>query len=501
MSHIPRTPRFALRRAMLTLGLLLLAACAGCRQTAASASAAPKDTSRPSAADTMMPREPALLLRGGRVMTATGVTYERGDVLIVGDQVAEVGVDLEVPDGASVVDVTGKTITPGLIDPHSHIGVFGSPGLRAHSDGNEATNPNTAHVRIADSYWPQDPQIERARAGGITTLQILPGSSNLIGGRTFTIKTYPDARTADDARMRGAPEGLKMSCGENPKHTFGEKGGPSTRMGNVAGFRAAFQSALEYKRAWHRYRQRQKKFESGKAGGGREGKKRDEKGPPDPPKRDFGLETLVKVLDGRMLVHCHCYRADEMVVMMDLAQSYGFRIRSFEHAVESYKIADRLALHGAASAVFSEWWGFKAEAYDGIRENAALLAAAGARATMHSDSGIVIQRLNQEAGKAMYAGRRAGIPIDEDEALRWVTANPAWVLGIEDRVGTLEPGKHADIVVWDTSPFSVYAKAERVYIEGKQVYDRNDPTIQPRTDFELGHREGDIPTAGEGATP
>jgi len=503
MSHIPRTPHAALRRALLTLGLLLLAACAARRQTAASVPAATEDGSSTGAADATMTARTALLLRGGRVMTATGVTYERGDVLIVGDEIAAVGVDLAVPEHAIVVDASGKTITPGLIDPHSHIGVFASPGLQAHSDGNEAVNPNTAYARIQDAYWPQDPEIERARAGGITTMQILPGSANLIGGRSFVVKTYPDARSAEDARMRGAPEGLKMACGENPKRTYGEKGGPSTRMGNVAGFRAAFQSAMEYKRAWHRYRQRLERFESGKPNRGEDGRKRDDWGPPDPPKRDFGLDTLVKVLDGDILVHCHCYRADEMVIMMDLARSYGFRIRSFEHAVEAYKIADRLAAHGAASAIWADWWGFKAEAYDGIRENAALLAAAGARAVMHSDSGITIQRLNQEAAKAMYAGRRAGIPIDEDEALRWITANPAWVLGVQDRVGTLEPGKQADIVVWDTSPFSVYAKAERVYIEGKQVYDRNDPTKQPRTDFELGHLEGDIPAASaeKGGTP
>jgi imidazolonepropionase-like amidohydrolase len=438
-----------------------------------------------------------LLLRGARVMTAAGVIHDRADVLVVGGRIAEVGHSLQAPANARIIDVAGKTITPGIIDTHSHIGVYAAPGLAAHSDGNEVVGPNTAYVRAEDGYWPQDPQIERARAGGVTTMQILPGSANLIGGRTFTVKTYPQARTAADARFEAAPSGLKMACGENPKRVYGEKGGPYTRMGNIAGFREAFQRATEYRAKWERHRTKVRKHDAKHAAcgtnpeescaAGAEDASDDDDGPPEPPERNFGLETLMGVLDGEILVHNHCYRADEMSIMLDLAETYGFEIRSFHHAVEAYKIADKLAQRGVAASVWADWWGFKAEAFDGIRENAAFVSTAGARAIIHSDSGIGIQRLNQEAAKAMHAGRRVGLEVSDDEALRWITANAAWALGVDDIVGTLEPGKHADIVVWSGDPFSVYSRAEQVFIEGDLVYDRA-AASGPDNDFEVGYR-------------
>jgi imidazolonepropionase-like amidohydrolase len=378
-----------------------------------------------------------------------------------------------------VIDVAGRTVTPGIIDTHSHLGVYAAPGMTGNNDGNEMTAPTTPQVRAADGYWPQDPQIERARQGGVTTMQILPGSGNLIGGRSFTVKLYPYARSAKAARFAGAPYGLKMACGENPKRTYAEKGGPMSRMGNVARFREAFQKAVEYRRKWEMYRLKLERFTDNPE---------PDKDPPDEPERDLGLETLVDAIEGDVLVHNHCYRADEMIIMMDLAESFGFKIRSFHHAVEAYKIADRLAEHGAAASVWADWWGFKIEAYDGIRENAAMVARAGARAIIHSDSAHGIQRLNQEAAKAMYAGRHAGFEIADEEALRWITANPAWALGVEDRVGTLEAGKHADVVVWDGNPFSIYTRAQLVFIEGKLVFDRDDPKHQPGSDFESGMR-------------
>jgi imidazolonepropionase-like amidohydrolase len=282
-------------------------------------------------------------------------------------------------------------------------------------------------------------------------------------------------------KFPGAPQGLKMACGENPKRVYGDDGHfPSTRMGNVAGYRQAFADAQDYVEDWKEYDAKIAKYTRDKAKGDEDAT------PPQPPKRDLRLETLAEVMRGHILVHNHCYRADEMSLMMDLAESYGFRIRSFHHAVEAYKIADRLAAHGAAASVWADWWGFKAEAFDGIRENAAMVAAAGGRAVIHSDSALGIQRLNQEASKAMHAGRRAGLDVSDDEALRWLTANPAWALGIDGTVGTLEPGKQADLVVWDGDPFSVYTKAARVYIEGELVFDREHPGA-PSSDFELGY--------------
>ncbi|HVH98807.1 MAG TPA: amidohydrolase [Enhygromyxa sp.] len=431
---------------------------------------------------------PITVLRGAKVMTAAGASFAPGAVLIVGDAIEAVGpvAEIDVPEGATVVELDAtQVITPGIIDTHSHMGVYPSPSLDAHGDGNEMSAPVTANVRAEDGVWPQDPQLAHALAGGVTSAQILPGSANLIGGRSFTIKLRPGARSAEDLRFEGAPAGLKMACGENPKRVYGQKGGPVTRMGNVAGYRKAFEEAVEYQRKWDTYQRKLAQWETGDA------KKEDGKEPeqPEPPTRDFGLETLAAVLDGEILVHMHCYRADEMLLMLDIADSYGFSIRSFHHAVEAYKIADVLAAHETAASIWADWWGFKLEAYDGVRENAALVTKAGGRAIIHSDSPEGIQRLNQEAGKAMYAGRKAGIDISEEQALDWLTRNPAWALGVDDRTGSLEPGKAADIVVWSGSPFSVYARAEQVYIDGELVFDRNGELGRPRSDFDLGLRD------------
>jgi imidazolonepropionase-like amidohydrolase len=265
-------------------------------------------------------------------------------------------------------------------------------------------------------------------------------------------------------KFPGARYGLKMACGENPKRVYRTRG-PSTRMGNMAGYRAAFIQAEQYLSRWDKWNQ-------------------DHQG--DPPQRDLKLESLAEVLRGTIYVQNHCYRADEMAQMIDLGHEFGFKIRSFHRVVESYKIADLLAREGVSVSVWADWWGFKEEAMDGVQENAALNQQAGGRPLLHSDSPSGIQRLNQEAAKAMYAGQRAGIPITRDQALRWITVNPAWTLGLDSIVGTLEPGKMADVVVWSADPFSVYAKALQVYNDGWLVYDRNDPAHQPRSDFELG---------------
>ena len=406
---------------------------------------------------------PPVVIRNATIMTATGQEIANGSLLMKDGKIVAIGKSVDAPADAVVVDATGKYVTPGLIDDHSHLGVYAAPGTDAESDGNEATNPVTAEVWAEHSFWPQDPQIPLAIAGGITTIQALPGSANLIGGRSAILKLIP-ARTVQEMKFPGARYGLKMACGENPKRVYHSRG-PSTRMGNMAGYREAFSQAESYRRRWDKWH-------------------KDHQG--DPPERNLRLETLAEVLRGNIYVQNHCYRADEMAQMLDLAHEFGFKIRSFHHAVEAYKIADLLAREGTSVSVWADWWGFKEEAMDGIHENAALNQAAGGRPLIHSDSPSGIQRLNQEAAKAMYYGQRSGIPVTRDQALRWITANPAWALGLDSVVGTLEPGKMADVVVWSGDPFSVYGKAVQVYNDGWLVYDRNDPAHQPRTDFELG---------------
>jgi imidazolonepropionase-like amidohydrolase len=336
--------------------------------------------------------------------------------------------------------------------------------------------PVTAQVRAEYGYWPQDPQIARAVEGGVTTALILPGSANLIGGAGFTVVMRP-ARTAREAAFPGAPPSVKMACGENPKRTYGDKGGPQTRMAEYAAFRSAFADAQAYvaKRAayaharaqWEAKRTRAAELDAKRS----DGKKIAGETAPDPVPVDVKLETLAGVLRGDVLVQIHCYRADDIAQMIAVADEMGFHIRSFHHALEGYKIRDLLAAKQIAVNTWADWWGFKLEAYDGIPENAALLTDEGVRVTMHSDSAITNQRLNQEAGKALAAGRRAGIALDDDAALRWITANPAYVLGIDSVTGTLEVGKRADVVVWSAQPFSVYARAELVIAGGEVTYD------------------------------
>jgi imidazolonepropionase-like amidohydrolase len=427
------------------------------------------------------------LIRNATVLDGAGRRWDGADVLMRDGKVVAVGPSLAA-DGATVVDAAGRWVTPGLIDVHSHLGVYPSPSVNAHSDGNEATDPVTAGVWAEHGVWPQDPGFETALAGGVTTLQVLPGSANLIGGRGVTLRNVP-ATDVQAMKFPGAPHGLKMACGENPKRVYGEKGrAPSTRMGNVAGYRQAFADAQDYRNQWLKYERERAEYESKSAGSpGRSRRGEDPAAPPQPPKRDLRLETLAAAMDGDIQVHVHCYRADEMAIMLDLAREFGFKVAAFHHGVEAYKLADRLAAEGACGALWADWWGFKLEAYDTIWENLAFVdAPEGGCAIVHSDSDEGIQRLNQEAAKAMARGQRAGLAIPPERAIRWVTSNAARSLGIADRVGTLEPGKLADLVIWNRDPFSVYALAERVYLGGALAYDRAAAPGAPRSDFLLG---------------
>jgi imidazolonepropionase-like amidohydrolase len=407
------------------------------------------------------------LIRNVHIFTGVGPLIRDGAVLMENGKIVAVGQSIAAPEGALVIDGQGKYVTPGLIDTHSHLGVYPAPGTAAHSDGNEATAPVTAHVWAEHSVWPQDPQFPRVLAGGTTTIQVLPGSANLIGGRSVTLKVVP-GRSVQSMKFPGAPYGLKMACGENPKRVYANRG-PATRMANVAGYRSAWIGAEAYRRRWDRYN-------ANPTG--------------EPPARDLNNETLAEVLRGNILVHNHCYQADEMLVMIDIAKEFGYHIRSFHHGVESYKIADVLARDSISASIWSDWGGFKMEALDGVKANVGLTHVAGARTIVHSDDPSYSQRLNQEAAKSLAAGRLAGLSLTEEDAISWITINAAWALGVHQQTGSLEQGKNADLVLWSGHPLSVYTRAERVWIDGAMLYDRNDPAQHWRTDFELGYVPG-----------
>jgi len=409
----------------------------------------------------------ATAIRNVTIYDGEGGRFEKGVVFFSGGKIVSVGgPETPIPADIAVFDGTGKWVTPGVIDVHSHLGDYPSPGVDAHSDGNEATGPVRAEVWAEHSVWPQDPGFSRALVnGGITTLQILPGSANLFGGRSVVLKNVY-ARTVQAMKFPGAPYGLKMACGENPKRVYGGKGQmPSTRMGNMAVNRQTWIRAADYKR----------KLDKGET-----------------VVRDLQLETLASVLSGEILVQNHCYRADEMAQMIDMSKEFGYKITAFHHAVEAYKIADLLKENGICAAMWADWWGFKMESYDAINENIPLVAQAGACAIVHSDDANGIQRLYQEAAKALADGRRMGINIPDEVAWEWLSYNPAKALGIADKTGSLKVGKMADLVLWNGNPLSVYTRPEKVWIDGALMYDANDPKRRPVSDFELGQPgEGD----------
>jgi imidazolonepropionase-like amidohydrolase len=416
----------------------------------------------------------AVLIKNATILDGAGRQLERTDLRLAGGKIVEVGAGLLPAQDETVIDGAGKWVTPGIIDIHSHLGAYPSPSVPSNSNGNEATQPVTAEVWVEHSVSPKDAGFDRARAGGVTAMQILPGSANLFGGRSVTLKNV-SARTVQAMRFPGAPYGLKLACGENPKRVYGDtSSGPQTRMGNVAGYRQAWVKAQEYKLAWEKYERDHWKGKD-----------------PTPPKRDLELDTLRGVLEGKINVHMHCYTGAEMAIMIDVMKEFGYQIATFEHAVEAYKVRDLLAENNICASMWADWWGFKMEAYDGIPENVPFVHEAGACAIVHSDSELGIQRLNQEAAKALADGQAVGAKISKAEAWAWLSSNPAKALGIFEQTGSIEPGKAADVVLWNGDPFSTYTKAELVFIDGATHYDLNDPNGLRVSDFELGQsREG-----------
>ena len=412
------------------------------------------------------------LIKSVNLYDGLGNEYSNFDVLFDNGIIEEIGKDI-IDGDATIIDAKGKWLTPGIIDIHSHMGVYPAPGVRTSSDGNEATSPITAEVWAEHSVWTQDPQFSLALKGGVTAFHVLPGSANLMGGRGATFKNIP-RNTIHDMKFPGAPHSLKMACGENPKRVYGNRGSaPSTRMGNMAGYRKAWINASDYQRRKNEYASKSDQA----------------KELIDPPKRNLELDTLAGVLDGEILVQNHCYRADEMAMMIEMSKEFDYKITAFHHAVEAYKIADLLADEGICGALWADWWGFKHEAYDMVPANIAIVDQARdgkGCAIVHSDDEVGIQHLNQEAAKALSAGLRAGYEISKARAIKWITSNPAKAAGILDQTGTIEIGKDADLVIWSKNPFSVYALAEYVFIDGAEAFVRGEKQTQPVTDFDLG---------------
>jgi imidazolonepropionase-like amidohydrolase len=387
------------------------------------------------------------LIKSGTILTVTQGTIENGDVLIRDGKIAAVGKGLTAPESAKVIDATGLFVMPGIIDCHNHIAVAGNV--------NEGSVSVSSMVNIADVLNPEDIEIYRDLAGGVTAANILHGSANAIGGQTLVIKLRW-GKPAKDLPFEGALPGIKFALGENPKRSGSSISGttpryPSTRMGVMDVYREAFSEAVDYKKAWDEYNRKKAAGESNLI----------------PPRRDLKLEPLVEILEGKRLVHIHCYRDDEILQMIRVAEEFHFKIATFQHALEGYKVAEEIAQSGAGASTFSDWWAYKIEAYDAIPYNAALMTQRGIVVSVNSDSAEESRHLNQEAAKSMKWGG-----LSHDEALKLVTINPAIQLHIADRVGSIEPGKDADLAIYNKDPLSVYAVAQKVLIDGQVYFDR-----------------------------
>jgi imidazolonepropionase-like amidohydrolase len=388
---------------------------------------------------------------GGTVLTVGPQgPIEKGTVLVRDGRIAAVGKDVVVPRGATVIEATGRFVTPGIIDPHSHTAIEGSV--------NECTDVITAEVRVGDVIDHRDVNIYRQLAGGVTTIDTLHGSCNAIGGQNAVLKMRW-GKSPEEMRLDGAPRSIKLALGENPKRsnarTPGQPRYPGTRMGVEAVIREAFQQARAYGREWEEY---ERKVQAVGPRGDR----------PVPPRRDLRLETLKEVLDCKVLVHAHCYRSDEILMLIHLAEEFGFKINTLEHVLEGYKVASEIARHGAGASTFIDWWAFKMEALDAIPYNPAVMASKGVRVALHSDSDELARRLYWDAAKAVKYGG-----VSEAQALEMITINPAWQMGLDERLGSIEVGKEADLVVFSAHPFAPDARVLKTLVDGVVYFDRD----------------------------
>jgi imidazolonepropionase-like amidohydrolase len=398
-----------------------------------------------------------VVIRNATVMTVSHGNIANGSVYIKDGKIAAVGETVNAPASATVIDAAGKYLTPGIVDSHSHIAL--------DDDVNEATSPITPQMMMKDAFDYQDKAIYRALAGGVTTSLLLHGSANMIGGQAVVIK-HKYGASRDAMLFPNVPRSIKFASGENPKRVYGAREQlPSTRMGNFAVQREALVQAQDYMREWDNYNEKVKRNNNDKD------KDKDAKDAT-PPKHDLKLEALADVLRGKLMVQIHCYRADEMLTEMAMAKEFGYKIRAFHHALEAYKVADQLAANNVGIATFADWWGYKQEAWDAIPWNAVMAMRKGVRVAIKSDSEDYTRRLNQEAAKTIRYGGAT-----EEEALKMITLNAAWIVGVDDRVGSIEVGKDADLVIWDGYPLSSYGVPGKVLIDGEVYFDRAQPGL------------------------
>ncbi len=421
-----------------------------------------KKADKPEGADTPAParaslpptppaRDASFAIMGATILTAGPQgTIEKGTILVKDGKIAAIGDKVELPSGLPVVNATGQFAMPGIIDAHSHTAVEGNV--------NECTDNVTAEVRVADVIDQHDVNVYREIAGGVTAVNVLHGSCNAIGGQNAVLKMRWGQPSPADMVMKEAPRGIKFALGENPKRANfnlpGQRRYPGTRMGVEALIRKSFEEAKAYKAEWAAHEQKVK-------AAGAKGEK------PAPPRTDLRLQALVDILDGKVLVHAHCYRSDEILMLIKVAEDEGFRIRTFQHVLEGYKVAREIAKHGAGASTFSDWWAYKMEAHDAIPYNAAVMASKGVSVSLNSDSDELARRLYWEAAKTVKYGG-----VSEADAIKMITANPAWQLGIDKYTGTLEVGKDADIAIFGAHPFSPDARVEMTLVEGQVVFDR-----------------------------
>jgi imidazolonepropionase-like amidohydrolase len=385
---------------------------------------------------------PVILIQNATILTASHGTIEHGSILIKDGKIAEVGASLKAPKDAQVIDAAGQFVMPGIIDCHSHIAVDGNV--------NEGSISVSSIVNIADVLNPDDVAIYRDLAGGVTVANVLHGSANAIGGQTVVIKLRW-GQPASKLPFEGALPGIKFALGENPKRSNFSRGTPrypATRMGVEETIRGAFAEARDYKAAWDLYNKRTSAGEKNLI----------------PPRRDLRLDPL---LESKRYVHSHCYREDEILMLLRVAKEFGFKVRTFQHVLEGYKVADEIAAAGAGASTFSDWWAYKVEAFDAIPYNAALMTRRGVLVSVNSDDAEEATHLNQEAAKSIKFGG-----LSHDEALKLVTLNPAIQLGIDKRVGSIDAGKDADLVIYNRDPLSDYAVVQKTLIDGRVYFDR-----------------------------